>query len=503
MARIKKNELIEIVKQLQDINEQIGKQGKLIDDINLAECQELAVKLGTYIEGAYSLSNVHDVKADNEEKEKDESITEIVHSLEAYCELIYEMSLTENQNSNKIYILTKGIKKCLFNVKRGIQDDLPVDRKQIVFLPYKASMWDSLESIWRAACADRSVDAYVVPIPYFDRNPDGSVAQWHYEGNDYPDYVPITDWQKYSIPDEKPDVIFIHNPYDDCNYVTSVHPQYYSRELKKYTKCLVYVPYFVLDGIYIGKSFTTSPACLIADYIFCQNENEKKIYINDLTAIAPQKDFQNHIMPFGSPKLDKVKHISEDNIEIPELWKERIKKDNPLLVVFYNSSVGSLLRQDGSIYFQKMIDIFNDCFKANILIIWRPHPLMEATLSSMRQDYYQTYMKIKAAFIQNDMGILDETENVYPVMCISDAYMGDWSSIISLYAVTDKIITIIDENAQRILFSEKEEEKDKGRVIGILKKYINKEFYKLEINYPEQKENAGSKIYSFISSKNQ
>ena len=128
---------------------------------------------------------------------------------------------------------------------------------------------------------------------------------------------------------------------------------------------------------------------------------------------------------------------------------------------------------------------------------------MEATLSSMRQDYYQTYMKIKAAFIQNDMGILDETENVYPVMCISDAYMGDWSSIISLYAVTDKIITIIDENAQRILFSEKEEEKDKGRVIGILKKYINKEFYKLEINYPEQKENAGSKIYSYISSKNQ
>ncbi len=36
----------------------------------------------------------------------------------------------------------------------------------IVFLPYKASMWDSLESVWRAAYEDKEhCEAYVVPIP--------------------------------------------------------------------------------------------------------------------------------------------------------------------------------------------------------------------------------------------------------------------------------------------------------------------------------------------------
>ena len=51
-------------------------------------------------------------------------------------------------------------------------------KKEMVFLPYKASMWDSLESIWRAAYEDREhCNAYVIPIPYADRNPDGSVKE--------------------------------------------------------------------------------------------------------------------------------------------------------------------------------------------------------------------------------------------------------------------------------------------------------------------------------------
>ena len=38
---------------------------------------------------------------------------------------------------------------------------------RIVFFPYKASMWDSLESVYLAALKDDEVDAMVVPIPYF------------------------------------------------------------------------------------------------------------------------------------------------------------------------------------------------------------------------------------------------------------------------------------------------------------------------------------------------
>ena len=85
-------------------------------------------------------------------------------------------------------------------------------------------MWDSLESVWLAAKEDPDCDAYVVPIPYFDRMSDGSFGKMHYEGNLFPDYVDITDWRQYDIEKRYPDIIYFHNPYDGCNFVTSVHP---------------------------------------------------------------------------------------------------------------------------------------------------------------------------------------------------------------------------------------------------------------------------------------
>lgn len=57
---------------------------------------------------------------------------------------------------------------------------------EVVFLPYKASMWDSLESVWRKYDADPEWRAKVVPIPYYDKNADGSFGEYHYEGNEYP-----------------------------------------------------------------------------------------------------------------------------------------------------------------------------------------------------------------------------------------------------------------------------------------------------------------------------
>lgn len=91
-------------------------------------------------------------------------------------------------------------------------------KKEMVFLPYKASMWDSLESVWRAAYADKdNCLAYVIPIPYCDRNPDGSAKEWHCERDLFPKDVPVLDWQEVDLKHMHPDVIFFHYPYDNCN----------------------------------------------------------------------------------------------------------------------------------------------------------------------------------------------------------------------------------------------------------------------------------------------
>ena len=199
-------------------------------------------------------------------------------------------------------------------------------------------------------------------------------------GEDYPDYVPITNWLEYAIADKKPDVIFIHNPYDEYNYVTSVHPDYYSKELKKYTDCLVYVPYFVLGGNEIGAEFINNSGVINSDYVVCLSDKEKENYIDELKADIPLAVLKKKIVALGSPKIDKVRKLSQSNTRIPDEWVQIIEKRKPKLIVLYNSSVGAMLRWNGIQYFKKIYDIFNACMENNILIIWRPHPLMEKQL---------------------------------------------------------------------------------------------------------------------------
>ena len=52
-------------------------------------------------------------------------------------------------------------------------------KKLLVFLPVDASMWDSLDSVWRAAAADpEHCRTLVIPLPFSDRNPDYSETVW-------------------------------------------------------------------------------------------------------------------------------------------------------------------------------------------------------------------------------------------------------------------------------------------------------------------------------------
>ena len=444
--RVKKSELAGMVRQLSDINDQLSKNTKFLAEVNLAECQELAVKLGEFIEKKYKEINTE----------------ALIHQLEDYCELIYQMSLDKNQNAEMYAKLTKQVQKILSDIEAAINVDLPKDKKQIVFLPYKASMWDSLESIWMAARDDSEVDAYVIPIPYFDRNPDRSVKQWHYEGNEYPDYVPITDWQKYSIPAEKPDVIFIHNPYDQYNYVTSVHPSFYSSELKKYTDKLVYVPYFILEEINPDnqeaiddiKHFIALPGMMYADEVIVQSENMKKIYVNEYIKFAKEfglggkhinREYQSmRIVGSGSPKIERLKRLSADEVELPLAWKEMIYQSNgkKKIVILYNTNLAIL--SYGEALFKKLDDVFKFFrqHQDDVVLWWRPHPLLESTVSSMRPNLLQEYKKYIEYFKSNSIGIYDDSSDLDRAIVCSDAYYGDGSSVANLYTAIGRPVMI-------------------------------------------------------------
>jgi len=436
MIQYKKKELLDSIHLLNEANRSVRNAGKnklpLMAD-TLVKCQETAIQIGNFLET------------------KGETGGKVVHQLESYCENIYQQSMCLDDEI-RCRKLAKKIQTQLSQITNEIRYGLPDDRKEIVFLPYKASMWDCLESVWMAACEDRSCDVYVVPIPYFEKNPDGSFGQMHYEGDEYPEYVPITNWREYKIEEHRPDMVYIHNPYDNQNLVTSVHPAFYSIELKKYTDMLVYIPYFIGIGNKVEEHFCILPGVLYSDKIILESEEVKQIYLEQFRKFEQEYnckgrfcDLDKKILCLGSPKLDRVKKVvSSGEIEIPSDWKRKIYRPDGARkkVVFYNTTVAALLKYSDT-YLEKLRSVLNIFRKEeNCVLLWRPHPLLESTIKTMRNYMSSEYGQIVRQYIEEDWGIYDGTADVERAIVLSDAYYGDMSSVVELYRKTRKPIMI-------------------------------------------------------------
>ena len=88
--------------------------------------------------------------------------------------------------------------------------------------------------------------------------------------------------------------------------------------------------------------------------------------------------------------------------------------------------------------------------KEQVVLLWRPHPLLKTTLQSMRPDMYEHYASIEQDYINAGWGIFDESADMYRAISISDAYYGDWSSVVELYRKTLKPILIQNVNLLNI-----------------------------------------------------
>lgn len=393
-----------------------------------------------------------------------------------------EVNLEEN---SKLPELLKDFYEILYriaqrnaSVKQAIEtlheikyetDQLKANKIEAAFFCYKASMSDSLESVYFAAKEDPICDAYFIPIPYFERNPDGSFGQMHLDdAGCYSDRYELTDWQKYDVGSRRPDVIFIMNPYDDQNYVTSVHPAFYSSRLKNYTDILIYIEYGLPYWLYrdpwakelqdeIKKNSIFLPVHLNAHYDVRYSKELAEGHGAMFAAfpeIARQYNMtperiREKFIPLGSPKFDKLLNTGSKNYPLPEEW-ERITEGKK--IVLYNTGLAELLKSSGqqaestgeylprdSWYFAKLRQIIEDFRRHDDVILWwRPHPLFETTLRSMRPAFLQEYLHIVQDFKDSGRGIFDNTEDLHRAIAWSDGMISDESSLLLLYTATGK-----------------------------------------------------------------
>ena len=457
MRKMHKRQIEDFIKLLEQAHQEIKKAvttqeyGVAMD--LLGQCQEGAIGIGnliekeegkgfvtipcveSYCELAYRLYEELQQEMDRASCQKPSGRDLEQNAIQAAGKASGQESRTASQgtpqaiNGNRIY---KNLRKSLIQIENSVKHDIHACQ-EVVFLPYKASMWDSLESVWAAADADPDCDAYVIPIPYYDRRADGSLGTYHYEGNDLPDYVPVISYDTYDMENRKPDVVYIHNPYDQGNYVTSVDPRFYSAELKKHTDCLVYIPYYVTAGG-MSEGQALCEAYLHVDYIVVQSKRMVRFF----DPAIPKEKF----LPLGSPKYDKVIQMCENPPEAPEGWKEALKGRR---VYFYNTSINGMLGNT-EMFLKKMEYVFS-CFEGreDACLLWRPHPLLESTFDSMRPEYRPWYDALKRKFIDEHLGIYDDTPDITSTIALSDAYIGDsGTSVTSLFGIVGKPLFIFN-----------------------------------------------------------
>lgn len=387
------------------------------DDVRLqilTNCQEAVITLGEKLENS---NNPIDVKKIEE--------LQIIKKLEEFCEQVY---LCSQECTQHRIVSMKGL---IAQVSIALEH-IPRTYR-IAFLPYKASMWDSLESIWRCFAADERCETSVVPIPYFEAN--RQMNQWDtcYEGDMYPEDVPVVYFQDYLLGDKKPDVVFVHNPFDQHNHVSMVHPAYHSEELKKHCDKLVYVPYFVNSG-FLSEDYNELPLLYRSDYLVLQSERMKET--------CKGFPYYDRVLPFGSPKFDKVIRLNKEGVTPPEEWNMDLSNKTKLLL---NTTLTDFL-ESGEKLMAKLHRFFEVVAqREDLVIVWRPHPLLEGAVKAMRPQFIEKYQELIDYFNDRHVGVFDRTADVSRAVVATDAYIGShYSSIIALFEVCNKPVFRFD-----------------------------------------------------------
>ena len=308
-----------------------------------------------------------------------------------------------------------------------------------------------------------------MPIPYYDRDQEGNFTEMHDESESYPDDIGIISWQDNQVDEIDPDVIFIHNPYDGNNWVTSIHPKYYTNKLVCKDRVVIYVPYYVSYTDDEGISVFMGSAGYYTDYVIVQSEWYKEKFELEMLKHNILND-GNKFIVLGNPKYDKMRSLNKYEYPLKDDWKEKLfdESGNKKFTILLDTTLEILLEKREKML-DKIVDVIDFLEKRdNLALIWRPHPLIEPTLRDMCPELISTYVKLVDCCKNLDNCIFDDTNDMHTAMAWSDAFMGKYGSMIELYRVTKKptIMLEIGEKTNFEINGKYDEEGLRAKVSG-------------------------------------
>lgn len=317
------------------------------------------------------------------------------------------------------------------------------DSSDIVFMPFASKHWKYMEKLYEKYVSS-GYDVHVVPIPYYRKDWDGSLAEEVFDPGSYPSGINVTDYRSVDLEKMHPAKIVIQFPFDEWNPSISIPPQMYSAVLKKYTDELIYIPFFTTGDFtkesgreYINMdTYVCMPGVINADTVILPSQVLKDTYIEKLTEFTGADD------DAVSDALDKK--IKADPAVVFKKEDEPIhnESDKKTIVYFTTLSILAERGMDAVKKIEKTIDMFVSC-RDRIRVRWITQCM--DSIGLLDRNTADSFLKLVDRFKAENIG--DYCENVQKkdhksIADEDDAYYGDPSALALSFVYENKPVML-------------------------------------------------------------
>ena len=373
-----------------------------------------------------------------------EQYLEVIYKVAKYVQKFDEGISYEESAENKYAECDEGVKDTFASISEAIDSEI-VNRRSVLFLPVKAKHFSSMRMAYEMEAATPDTDVYVMPLPYYYKEYDGSFKdEMHIDTEEFiKANIPVTDYSRFDLSLLCPEEIYINSAYDEYNMAVSVDTRFYARNVKKYTEKLIYIPYFKLMEFdranypcwYNMQYYCTVPGVVMADKVYVQSENTRKAYIDKLNEWVGDEKYTE----IWEQKIDVYNESCEEHSE------DELRNAGSEKTIVWFVSAGSLA-EFGDKYIEKAyrnLDVFA-LSKDKLKVLLNSEPFLDEMIKNYSDELYKKWTGFIDEFNRSGIGevVSQVEEKSVDVLLKANAYYGDPSYICKDFILMKKPVML-------------------------------------------------------------
>lgn len=373
-----------------------------------------------------------------------EQYLEVIYKVAKYVQKFDEGISYEASAESKYAECDEEVKDTFASISDAIDSEI-VNRRSVLFLPVKAKHFSSMRMAYEMETATPDTDVYVMPLPYYYKEYDGSFKdEMHIDTEEFiKANIPVTDYSRFDLSLLCPEKIYINSAYDEYNMAVSVDTRFYARNVKKYTEKLIYIPYFKLMEFdranypcwYNMQYYCTVPGVVMADKVYVQSENTRKVYIDKLNEWVGDEKYTE----IWEQKIDVYDESCEEHSE------DELRDAGSEKTIVWFVSAGSLA-EFGDKYIEKAyrnLDVFA-LSKDKLKVLLNSEPFLDEMIKNYSDELYKKWTGFIDEFNRSGIGevVSQVEEKSVDVLLKATAYYGDPSYICKDFILMKKPVML-------------------------------------------------------------